>query len=140
MTNRRGPGGARPRARRAPAQGRAGFSLVEVMMTIMLLAIGLLALAGLAGTALRTTRNGGAQALAAAAAQSRFDSLASVPCASIVGTGSRGTRSGTASSRGITERWGARDTLGGNMLSLVDTLTVPGRQGALVYVTMRACR
>jgi prepilin-type N-terminal cleavage/methylation domain-containing protein len=73
----------RGRRRDGDAGGRAGaggFTLVEVLMAVMLLAVGLLALAGLGATALRTVRGGSTQTVAAAVAQSRFDSLASVPC------------------------------------------------------------
>jgi hypothetical protein len=113
------------------------------MVAMMLLSLGLLAVAGLFGTAARAVRGGGAQTRAAAIAQSRFDSLASVPCpartipplpdGTIVG-------SGTSVTRGVTEAWIARLESSGNMIRMTNTMTVPGRARSYNYVSIRACR
>jgi prepilin-type N-terminal cleavage/methylation domain-containing protein len=121
-----------PRRRAA----RAGFTLVEVIAAIMLLAIGLLAIAGLGVTAAKTTRRGSAQTLASAMAQSRFDSLSSVPCANLA-PGSAPTK-GVSTVRNIREAWVVTD--GWNLKRLSDTLTVPGRATPLVYVSVIPCR
>ena len=129
--------GARSATGRA---ARAGFTLVELIVAMSFLSIGLLAVAGLAMTAIRSTKRGASQTLAAALAQSRIDSLASLPCAAILPTGSRGTVGGTSTYRGIRERWTAKDTVEGNMLAITDTLTVTGRATPMVFLSMRACR
>ena len=127
----------RLRARRRSARGpRSGFTLVEVIAAIMLLAIGLLAIAGLGVVASKTTRRGAGQTMAAAMAQSRFDSLASVPCATLA-VGSTVTR-GVSTVRGVRESWVVTD--GWNVKRLADTLTVPGRANPLVYVSVIPCR
>jgi type IV pilus assembly protein PilV len=123
------------RSRPSP-RTRSGFTVVEVIAAIMLLAIGLLAIAGLAVAASKTTRRGAGQTLAAAMAQSRFDSLASVPCAALA-PGATLTR-GVSTVRGVREAWVVTD--GWNVKRLADTLTVPGRATPLVYVSVIPCR
>lgn len=111
-------------------------------MALTLLAVGLLALAGLAGTAAVAVRGGAAQTRASAVAQSRFDSLASVPCAQIAAAIPAGQAAvtGTAATRGVTELWTARMENNGNMVRATTALTVPGRAATYRYVSMRACR
>jgi hypothetical protein len=99
------------------------------------LSIALLAIAGLGVTAAGMTRRGTQQVVAAAVAQSRFDSLSSVPCRGLAVTG---PTSGTSTTRGVVERWVVTD--GNNVKNLADTLRVPGRTGALVYRTVLPCR
>ncbi len=134
---------ARPAAHLTPRlSARAGFTLVEVLMAVTLLAVGLLAIAGLGATAARAVRGGGAQTRAAAVAQSRLDSLASVPCARIVAAIPAGQTAvvGTATTRGVTEQWTARMENNGQTVRVTDALTVPGRAAAYHYVSVRACR
>jgi type IV pilus assembly protein PilV len=125
----------RARSRTSP-RTRSGFTLVEVIAAIMLLAVGLLAIAGLGVVASKTTRRGAGQTLAAAMAQSRFDSLASVPCA-VLAPGATPTK-GVSTLRGVREAWVVTD--GWNVKRLADTLTVPGRATPLVYVSVIPCR
>jgi Tfp pilus assembly protein PilV len=121
---------------RAPAvRPRHGLTLVEVIFAILLLTVGLLALAGLAAGASQAIRGGGTQVVAAAIAQSRFDSLSSVPCA---GLANGVTTSGTSATRGVKERWSVTD--GRNIKRLADTIDVPGRSTKLVYLSVVPCR
>lgn len=129
------PAPATPRRRGASAGRRAGFTVVEVIAAIVLLAVGLLALAGLGVTASRVARQGAQQTLAASLAQSRFDSLASLPCATLASAGPIG---GTSTVRGIRERWVVRD--GRDVKRLTDSLTVPRRTRVLVYESVIPCR
>jgi type IV pilus assembly protein PilV len=117
------------------ARARAGFTLVEVIAAILLLSIGLLAIAGLGVVAAKTTRRGSTQTLASAIAQSRFDSLASLPCNSLA---NGGPTSGSSTVRGVEERWRVVD--GYNVKRLTDSLTVPGRTSVLVYQSVIPCR
>ena len=125
----------RSRARAIHA-ARAGFTVIEVIAAIMLLAMGLLAIAGLGVSASKMTRRGSGQTLASAMAQSRFDSLASVPCKGLA-PGATPTR-GVSTVRGVRESWVVTD--GWNVKRLADTLTVPGRTTPLVYVSVIPCR
>lgn len=123
---------ARPLARE-----RRGFSLIELMVAVMVLSIALLGLAGMSGTVSRQLGNGSLQTAAAMVVQSRLDSLASLsPCTSIVAEG--GTKSGTATTRGVTERWSIAD--GDNVIRIVDTVTFRGRTKPLVYESLIPCR
>lgn len=131
----RRPTAGRATARRRARTARGGFTLVEVLVTTILVTVGLLAVAGLAVNAVRTTRSGSIQTVAAAVAQSRFDSLSSVPC---TGLASNAPTTGTASQRGIVERWVVTD--GRNVKELTDSLRVPTRAGWLVYRSVIPCR
>lgn len=122
--------------RRLAPRGRAGFTLIEVIAAIMLLSIGLLAVAGLGVVAAKTTRKGSSQTLAAALAQSRFDSLASLPCNTLA-PGTTPTK-GVSTVRGVRESWVVTDDW--NVKNLSDTLTVPGRAGVLVFRSVIPCR
>ena len=124
-------------ARRTPPRHtRRGFTIVELVFAILMLSIGLLALAELGLASSRFATGGGRQMSAAAAAQSRFDSLASLPCATLATnypqTGSTNTV------RGVRESWAVSD--GQYVKNLVDTIWVTGRTKPLVYLSEIPCR
>ena len=82
---------------RQVARKRAGFTLVELLVAMMVFAVGML---GLAATAASVTKMmGGAkrQTIAATVAQSRLEKLRSSPCTSLV--------SGTDTVRGVASTW-----------------------------------
>ena len=82
---------------RADPRVRRGFSIVELLVAMLLVAIGLLSLVG-ANTVLVRRRNEARQRLAAvAAATNRVAQLSSGPCLSV-----NGTASGPL---GVAERW-----------------------------------
>ena len=134
MTHRPRP--ARRRTRRSAPPARAGFTLVELVVAILMLAVGLLSLAGLALTTARLTRGGGTQTVAATLAQARFDSLASVPCRPIADAGK--VSGAPKKFRGIRERWVVTDD--NDRLNLIDSLWVPGRTAPLVFRSVLPCR
>jgi type IV pilus assembly protein PilV len=117
-------------------RARAGFTLVEVVFAIVVLSVGLLALAGLGLAASRLTRGGSVQTVAASMAQARFDSIASVPCLPLRNAGT--TTSPLRTFRGVRERWAV--TAGSYRINLVDTLWVPGRRTPLVFRSVLPCR
>ena len=121
--------------RGTPAGTHRGMTIIEVMVAMFLLTVGLLALAGLAASASKAVRAGGIQTIASALAQSRFDSLSSVPCATLATTAP--TR-GSATTREIRESWIVTD--GRNVKRLADTVRVPGRRTPLVFVSVIPCR
>ena len=84
---------ARTRRRRA----RAGFTLVELMVAIMVMAVGVLGLAGTAVAVARLTGGAAQQTIAANLAATRFEQLRSSPCAAI--------KAGSATTRGVSEKW-----------------------------------
>jgi len=125
----------RPVAR--PVAGeRRGLTLIECVVAILLLTVGLLALAGLAGSAAKAVRGGSTQVVAAAVAQSRFDSLMSVPCAALAAGGA--VTSGTSTTRGVRETWSVTD--GKDLKRLSDEIRIPGRVNPVVYQSVIPCR
>jgi len=64
---------------------RRGFSLVEVMISVVVLTVGILALAGTSGAITRMISQGGQLAASALAVEGRIDILRATPCASLAG-------------------------------------------------------
>jgi Tfp pilus assembly protein PilV len=71
--------------------------MVEMMVAVMILAVGLLGLASTAAYLVRLVGGGAQQGIAANVVQSRFEWIRSVRCEDIV--------QGKAVTRGITEEW-----------------------------------
>ena len=72
-----------PRARRA-LRARGGFALVEMVVTMMVFSVGLLALSSYAVTMTRQMRDGGRMVHAAALARARFEKLHARQCETLV--------------------------------------------------------
>ena len=109
------------------------MTLIEVLVTTVLISIGLLALAGVGPIFGRLQRKGNGFTQGAVTAQSRFDSLASVPCHTIplnVTT--------TATARGVQEQWTV--TAGYQVLTVSDSVRVPGLAGTVRYLSILPCR
>jgi prepilin-type N-terminal cleavage/methylation domain-containing protein len=79
---------------------RAGFTLVEMMVAVVILATGLLGLTTTSAYVLRMVSGGQQQTIAASVVQSRLESLRSLPCATIVAAGTT-----TTTTRGVKEQW-----------------------------------
>ena len=123
---------------------RDGFTLVELMVAIIILAIGILGLAGTSAVITRQIGSASRQTVAATIAQSRFDSLSSINCAGLAPAG--GTTAGVATHldprtgkpRGVVERW--RVTDGNDVKILTDSITIAGQLRVLVYESYMPCR
>ena len=127
----------RPRRRRGIARRpRRGVSIVEMVVAIVVLAIGIIGLASTAAMVARQMTGGAQQTLAATVAQTRLERLASVTCASLIAS-----PAGTATFRGITESWQVTPGTNGT-LSLFVAISYPTTRGqrSQSYSTMRACR
>jgi prepilin-type N-terminal cleavage/methylation domain-containing protein len=122
----------RAASRRHP---RAGLTLVELLVAMMILTIGLLGLASIAAVSAKLVRGGATQTVAASIAQSRFDLLTSARCSAIA---NQPRVVGTATTRGIRERWVVDD--GNDVVYVTDTVRVPGRAAPLVYLSVIPCR
>lgn len=114
----RSPAGATPGGGRA--QNRRGMSLVELIIAIIILAVGMLGLAGVSIAVLRQMRGGSNQTIAASIAHSRFEQFEGRPCAEITG--------GTATTRGMTETW-VVEPVGIRAMSVRDTVRFQGLRG-----------
>jgi prepilin-type N-terminal cleavage/methylation domain-containing protein len=83
----------------ATGGARRGFTLIELMVTVLLLGIGLAGLVATSGAVSRMMGGSNRAAVAATVAASRFETLRGVGCLSIT--------AGSATTRGITESWSA---------------------------------
>lgn len=106
--------------RKAPRSGRAGFTLVELIVAMLMLTIGLLGLAGVGGVVLKQMSSGTYQTIAASIAQSRFEQMEGDSCALIT--------SGSATVRGMAENWTVA-SLGLRAKTVYDTVTVVSSSG-----------
>ncbi|HEV8362367.1 MAG TPA: prepilin-type N-terminal cleavage/methylation domain-containing protein [Gemmatimonadaceae bacterium] len=126
---------AKRRKRVSLGGNRKGLSLVELIVAMVMLAVGLL---GLASLSVRLSKQQGgslSQQFAALVVQSRFDSLASIHCQSLAPSG---PVSGTVTTRGITERWSIVD--GNDIKTITDSVTFAARKKPLAYVSVIPCR
>ena len=138
MTTRVDRGHARRRSRQRG--GRAGFTLAEIIVAIVILTIGLLAMASTSGAVARQMTGARRQTIAATIAQSRFDSLTSVRCALLaptVGT-TRTVTSGSSARSGVTESWTVTDD--NDIKKITVSITFPGRPTPMVYQSILPCR
>ena len=76
---------------------KKGFTLIEILIAIVILSVGLLALAGTAAVIMTTLTSTQSRTIAAAVADSRFDRIGSTACAS--------RASGSSVTRGVSESW-----------------------------------
>jgi prepilin-type N-terminal cleavage/methylation domain-containing protein len=91
------PARGRGLAPRSGLVARHGFTLIELMVTVLLLGVGLGGLVATSGAVSRMMGGSSREATSATIAASRFEILRSSTCAAIT--------SGTATTRGITESW-----------------------------------
>ena len=126
---RRTPRGPQAAVRSA----RAGFTIVELIVAIIILTIGVLGLAGSAAVVTRQLGTGNQLTIAAAVAQTRFETLAAQDCANAVG--------GPVITRGITENWAV--TGSGQTRVIRDSLSyIVAKRGArfVIHESVIQCR
>lgn len=63
--------------------GRAGFTIIEVVVAILILSVGILAIAGTDGRMTRMIARGSQATAASTHAQSQLERLRSLPCAAL---------------------------------------------------------
>jgi prepilin-type N-terminal cleavage/methylation domain-containing protein len=93
---------------------RRGFTLLELMVTVLLLGVGLAGLVATSGAVSRMMGGSSRESVAATLAASRFETLRGVSCASIT--------AGSATSRGITESWSA-SKVNAHMYDVLDSVS-----------------
>ena len=122
----------RTRKTRRPTGRRAGFTLVELLVALMVFAVGMLGLAATAGSVTRMMGGAKRQTIAAAVAQSRLEKIRSSPCASLV--------SGSDTVRGIASTWTIRAVTRG--VSVTETVTFRTSRTSVrtkTYMTSLSC-
>lgn len=113
-------------------KNRKGVTLVELIVAVTILMFGMLTIVGISSTTARSLGESRSDGLAAVAAQSRFEYLASLGCTfdgSGIATGLSGMTTGTVyevTQRGVTERYRIEvisSAIGNNTLMIYDTLS-----------------
>jgi prepilin-type N-terminal cleavage/methylation domain-containing protein len=102
---------------------RAGFTMPELMIAIILISVGLLSLARGAVGVLRQMRWGNQSALAAIVATQRMETIRSQGC-NVIGTG------GTATTRGLSEKW-VINPINGKAQAVIESVTYQPRSDTL---------
>ena len=130
MTTLRRRGLRRTACRGRPA--RAGFTLVELMVSMMILAVGVLGLAATAASVTRNMGGGRRSTIAANIAASRIEKLRSMRCNTLAGGAD--TARGIVSNRTVTQV-----PRGVQVTETVSWLTAQGRTRVRVYNTSIPC-
>lgn len=107
----------------AAARARRGFTVVELVVTIVVLTVGLLAMAANSAVIGRQMRGARVMAEAANTAQARFEVLRSRPCNALTG--------GTATVGEVTEVWTATNAT--RTVVVTDTVKYTTRNGLQVH-------
>ena len=120
-----------PARRSRVLRPRTGFTIIELVVTIIVLTVGLLAMAGNSMLIGRQMRGARVMTDASAMAQARFERLRAVPCATLAG--------GTHTAGEVTEVWTATNAT--RVVVVTDTVKYTTRNGEQVhaYRTMIPC-
>ncbi|NUQ20772.1 MAG: prepilin-type N-terminal cleavage/methylation domain-containing protein [Gemmatimonadaceae bacterium] len=111
---------------------RRGFTIVELLVAMMVFAVGVLGLAATTATVARLMGSASRQTIAATVAQSRIEKLRARSCAALA--------SGSETVRGVTSSWTVVVATRGD--SITETVTFPTARGTTrtrVYKTMITC-
>ena len=106
----------------APRNGR-GFTVIELVVTIVVLTVGLLAMAANSAVIGRQMRGARVLAEAANTAQARFELLRAVPCTALSG--------GSATVGEVSEVWTATNST--RVVIVTDTVKFTTRYGVQAY-------
>lgn len=111
------------RMRRARPRTRAGFTIVEVVVAVMILSVGVLGLAGAAAIVTRMMGSSEMRSDASTVAAARFEALRGSRCP---------ISSGAASGAGISETWSVTQlgNPGYRMYEVVDSVSYLSRDGS----------
>ena len=120
------------------SRDRAGFTVIEVIVAILVLTIGVLALAGTAAVVTKQMATGNRQTVASTIAQARFDSLASVDCTQLAAAGATNTGVVEYRKGQVSETWTVTD--GNDVKNIEDKVYVYGLRDTLVYTSLIPCR
>ncbi len=99
---------------------RSGFTLVELMVAVLILAVGLLAMASTAAVIIRQVGDAGRMSVGASVAQSRIEKLYAGDC--------KTAQTGSATTRKVSESWTV--TPGTRSAAIVVTVTYVTSKGS----------
>jgi len=128
----RGRSHDRPGHRAGATRTRSGLTLVEILVAVVILALGLLGLASTSAVVTRQVGSAANQAVASQTIANRLESLRSLGCSKIVND--------SATKRGVYEHWVPGATVNG-VLFIVDTVkyAVAGTQRLQTYTITVPC-
>jgi Tfp pilus assembly protein PilV len=109
---------------------RPGLTVVEVIVALMLVSIGLLAIAGSTALALRTTLDSARRRDAAQRTTSRHAQLAATGCSAAAGTA-------TDAAHSLTEQWTVSSRVNG-MATITDSVRWMSARGPISFVLTSA--
>jgi prepilin-type N-terminal cleavage/methylation domain-containing protein len=123
--------GATAAGGKTPAR-RAGWTLVEMMVAVVIMSVGLLGLVGTSAVVTRQVSGAATRSTAANVIQSRLEWMRSVPCSAI--------KDSTVTTRGVTEHWVPIDTVN-RIVWVTDTVkfSVDGSVRTQVYTMTAQC-
>lgn len=126
--------GMSPRRRTPRASGtksRAGFTLVELLVAMMVFAVGMLGLAATAASVTRLMGGASRQTIAANIAQSRLEKLRASPCSTLA--------NGADTVRGVVSAWTVQPVTRG--VNITETVIFPTQRGnrTRTYKTTLPC-
>jgi prepilin-type N-terminal cleavage/methylation domain-containing protein len=110
---------------------RRGFSIVELMVAIVIIALGVLGIASTSAAVARLIGGGSQQTVAATLAEARFEELRSIWCRKI--------SPNKATTRGITESWSVKDSTRVKVVTDSVFYVNSGITTVRVYRTMIPC-
>lgn len=119
--------------RNRPVRDRKGFTLVELMVAIMLLSVGMLALAGSSAMVVKQMGEAGTMTIAAAVAQTRVESLRSTPATCTTAS------TATATTRGVDESWTVTPMARSSQISVTVTYFTKRGNRSQTYLSMVPC-
>jgi type IV pilus assembly protein PilV len=116
-----------------PASGpsRAGFTVVELIVAVVILSIGLLGLAGASAVVLKQMKGAKTQLSASQIAASRIEKLAGNACLKVA-------LAGSSTANGVTETWAVAPTDNQTMTATV-SVAFTGRTNPEQFTTVIAC-
>lgn len=91
-----------PQRQRGGRSRARGFTLVELIVAMLVMSVGIIALASTAGVVTRMITDGSRRTIAANVAEARFEQMRNRTCTSLT--------SGTAITRRVREKWSAQRT------------------------------
>jgi prepilin-type N-terminal cleavage/methylation domain-containing protein len=119
------------RRRRRVTRPRRGFTVIEMIIAIIVMAVGVMGLAGTARYVAMQMGNGRNQTIAATFATKISDSLSARRCSSIV--------SGTATKRGVTITWTVADSIKTKWVTESLQYTTKSGPKTVNYLTVIQC-
>lgn len=132
----------RPSRRNAPSgvastagtRPRRGMTLVELLMSMMMLLVAVGGMVGSSAAVAKQLGRGMSQTVAAGLAQARLDSLTSLSCTEL----DAGARTGKSTERGVSETWNVTD--GRNIKTIEVAVALAERSAPLTYRMIVPCR